>query len=109
MLIGDICNVATQFKYQTHLCLKCLTTQKIVLRGHEHLSALPTMVQENDKALVADGKLGILHQELTHLVPLIHAACIKVGEAIHHDKIRRTMSKPLVKVSHNVLTVEQKT
>ena len=108
MLIGDICNVATQFEHQTHLCLECLATQKIVLRRHEHLSPLPAMVQEDDKALVADGKLGILHQEQAHLVPLVHAACIEVGEAIHHDKIRWTMSKPFVKVSHNVLTVEQK-
>ena len=82
--------------------------QKIVLRGHEHLRTLSTMMQENDKTLVTNGKLGILHQELAHLVPLVHAACIEVGEAIHHDKIRRTMSKPLVKVSHNILTVEQK-
>ena len=85
MLIGDICNVATQFEHQAHLCLECLTTQKIVLRGHEHLRTLPTMMQEDDKTLVTNGKLGILHQELAHLVPLVHTACIEVGEAIHHD------------------------
>ena len=56
-----------------------------MLRWHEHFRPFATVMQENDQALVFVGKLGVLHQELTYLIALVHAAHIEVGEAINHN------------------------
>ena len=67
----------------------------------------PAVMQEDNQALVTVSKLGILHQELANLISLVHAARVKVGEAIDHNQVGGPCRQPLVEFPHYILTIEQ--